>query len=195
MRSRHASIAFVDFSLRNDVKLADFISQQSALILADWVSFAETCGAAGSAMDLGELRDHAAALLVDIVTDLRTAQTAAEQSAKSKGDAPANTTGEETAAELHGTGRAASGFSMTEMVAEFRALRASVLRLWIADSGTLTGGDLLDLMRFNEAIDQALAESVSRFADVTENTFTRNIWIGNKRIQVDPGYGLYRVDQ
>ena len=49
------------------------------------------------------------------------------------------------------------------MVSEYRALRASVIRLWSADSGTLTGADLKDLTRFNEAIDQALAESVSRF--------------------------------
>ena len=49
------------------------------------------------------------------------------------------------------------------MVSEFRALRASVLRLWTASRGTLVGDDLEDLMRFNEAIDQALAESMTRF--------------------------------
>ena len=50
------------------------------------------------------------------------------------------------------------------MIAEFRALRASVLRLWITSRGTLSDVDLQDLMRFNEAIDQAVAESVSRFS-------------------------------
>jgi hypothetical protein len=50
------------------------------------------------------------------------------------------------------------------MVSEFRALRASVLRLWTKANGTLTGADIEDLMRFNEAIDQATAESITRFA-------------------------------
>ncbi len=45
----------------------------------------------------------------------------------------------------------------------YRALRASVIRLWTAENGNLTGADLADLMRFNEAIDQALAESVTRY--------------------------------
>ena len=116
-------------------------------------------------MDRVALRDHAAAMLADIVTDLRTSQTPAEQSAKSKGELAPDGSNSDTAAEVHGAGRAESGFTTGEMVAEYRALRASVLRLWTAAQGTLTGSDLNDLMRFNEAIDQALAESVSRFSD------------------------------
>jgi hypothetical protein len=49
------------------------------------------------------------------------------------------------------------------MVSEYRALRASVTRLWIDTAGDLTRQDLDDLVRFNEAIDQALAESTARF--------------------------------
>lgn len=37
-----------------------------------------------------------------------------------------------TAAQAHGSGRAGSGFTIGQMVAEFRALRASVTRLWSA---------------------------------------------------------------
>jgi signal transduction histidine kinase len=44
-------------------------------------------------------------------------------------------------------------------------LRASVIRLWTASCGDLTGDDLQDLMRFNEAIDQALSESVRRYTE------------------------------
>jgi phosphopantetheinyl transferase (holo-ACP synthase) len=49
------------------------------------------------------------------------------------------------------------------MVSEYRALRASVIRLWTRANGSLTGADLEDLMRFNEAIDQSTAESINRF--------------------------------
>jgi len=98
-----------------------------------------------------------------IVEDLRTPQTDSEQAEKSKGNADADGGDAETAAEVHGAGRAESGFTLDAMVAEYRALRASVIRLWTDENGTLTGDDFEDLMRFNEAIDQSLAESVTRY--------------------------------
>jgi signal transduction histidine kinase len=145
------------------VRLADFIEGNIEPILAEWVTFAESCGPAGRAMDLTALRDHAAQMLQEIVTDLRTPQTDAEQTEKSKGNADSNTESADTAAEVHGSGRAESGFSVAEMVSEYRALRATVIRLWTKAEGSLTGDDLQDLMRFNEAIDQSLAESISRY--------------------------------
>ena len=145
------------------MRLADFISANTEPILSEWVAFAETCGPAGRAMDLTALRDHAAEMLAAIVADLRTPQTAHEQAEKSKGNAKADPAASDTAAEVHGAGRAESGFSVGEMVSEYRALRASVIRLWTKAEGTLTGEDLDDLMRFNETIDQALAESIDRY--------------------------------
>lgn len=145
------------------MRLADFIADNPELILTEWVEFASTCGPAGMTMDIPGLRDHAFDMLQTIVRDLRTPQTPAEQSAKSKGRAPALVDESDTAAEVHGAGRAESGFSVSEMVSEYRALRASVIRLWTKANGTLTGDDLEDLMRFNETVDQALAESTQRY--------------------------------
>ncbi len=62
------------------------------------------------------------------------------------------------------------------MVSEYRALRASVLRLWTRSKETLTADDFEDLTRFNETIDQSLAESVGRFATDLEKA--REIFIG-----------------
>ena len=145
------------------MRLADFIEKNIGLILADWVRFAESSGPAGRIMDLEALRDHASQMLEAIVTDLRTPQTDTEQTEKSKGNADSTPESDDTAAEVHGSGRAESGFSVGEMTSEYRALRASVIRLWTRAQGSLTGADLEDLMRFNEAIDQALAESISRY--------------------------------
>jgi signal transduction histidine kinase len=145
------------------VRLADFIATNTEPILAEWVAFAKTVGPAGQAMDLTGLRDHALAMLEGIVADLRTPQTASEQTEKSKGNAQREDASPDTAAEVHGAGRAESGFTVGEMVSEYRALRASVIRLWTRASGTLCGDDLEDLMRFNEAIDQAQAESLTRY--------------------------------
>ena len=145
------------------MRLADFIENNTDEILSEWVSFAESCGPAGGQMDIEGLRDHAVEMLANIVIDLRTPQTGAEQTHKSKGRADSGDSDDDTAAEIHGADRAESGFSVGQMVSEYRALRASVIRLWTKASGTLTGDDLEDLTRFNEAIDQALAESITRY--------------------------------
>ena len=145
------------------MRLGDFIEKNCEPILKEWVAFAKSCGPAGSTMDTAALRDHALQMLQTIIVDLRTPQTRDEQSEKSKGNADGNEGGPDTAAEVHGAGRAGSGFTVGEMVAEYRALRASVIRLWTRENGSLTGGDLDDLTRFNEAIDQALAESITRY--------------------------------
>lgn len=55
-------------------------------------------------------------------------------------------------------------------MSEYRALRASVIRLWMDTCETLGETEVLDMVRFNEAIDQALAESVVRYtADLDES--------------------------
>jgi signal transduction histidine kinase len=146
------------------LRLADFIDSNSSAIIAEWVTFAESCGPVGHAMDIKGLRDHALEMLQHIAVDLRTPQTKTEQADKSKGKSDPSTNDPDSAAAVHGAGRAESGFTVGEMVSEYRALRASVIRLWTAAAGTLNGDDLQDLMRFNEAIDQALAESVTRYA-------------------------------
>ncbi|MHB1222667.1 MAG: ATP-binding protein [Gemmatimonadaceae bacterium] len=148
---------------RSAVRLADFIETNSEPILAEWVAFAATCGPVGSTLDLAGLEDHALDMLRIIVADLRTPQTPAEQAAKSRGDEDPGPGDVDTAAEVHGAERAESGFTIAEMVSEYRALRASVIRLWTNAIGSLTAGHLEDLMRFNEAIDQALAESITRY--------------------------------
>jgi hypothetical protein len=57
---------------------------------------------------------------------------------------------------------ARSGFDINLLVAEYRALRASVLRLWI-DATPLDEQGVEDVIRFNEAIDQAIVESVGHY--------------------------------
>lgn len=147
------------------MRLAEFVETNSEPILLEWVAFAKSCAPAAKLMDEAALRDHASEMLKVIVADLRTAQTATEQSEKSKGNADTTPAEPDTPAEEHGAGRAWSGFSVGEMVSEYRALRASVIRLWIRSCGTLSGIDLDDLVRFNEAIDQAIAESIARYTE------------------------------
>src|SRR5688572_29317583 len=151
------------FRIESQLQLSEFILANRQPILAEWESFARSCTPASGSMDIAALADHANAMLTAIAKDLQTAQGGVEQAEKSKGNAPAEVDGQTTAAEEHGAGRAESGFTVEQMVAEFRALRASVIRLWTKELSKLGPDNIEDLTRFNEAIDQALAESVSRY--------------------------------
>lgn len=150
------------------LRLADFILANREPILVEWEAFARTCLPAGGTMDVRAARDHASEMLTVIAADLARAQDAGASIAKSKGQRDAADADPATAAGEHGAARADSGFTIAQMLAEFRALRASVIRLWAHEKGELAGADVDDLTRFNEAVDQALAESVTRFDEGME---------------------------
>lgn len=151
-------------------RLADFIEANREAILTEWEEFARSCLPASEAMTVLDLRDHAADILEAIALDLREYQGAVEQHEKSQGRGERVLRGVLTAAEIHGDLRAASGFSADQTISEFRALRASVLRLWAEAIREAAAADLLDITRFNEAIDQALAESMTRFSQQIEES-------------------------
>lgn len=144
------------------MKLSQFIRESTDRIISEWEVFARSCLPAANAMDLDERRDHVAGLLQAISEDLETPQSKREQSEKAAGNDDAHVDSY-TASNAHGTDRAASGYTVGQMVAEFRSLRASVLRLWAEAQGDSDRADLVEVTRFNEAIDQLLAESIAKF--------------------------------
>lgn len=155
------------------MRLSTFIRANREAIMTEWEAFARTCAPASDIMNIEELRDHASEMLTDFACDLDEPQDAGAQARKSKGLAPDDDVAA-TSAEYHGAGRAESGFTVEQMISEYRALRASVIRLWVRAQGELTGAEVEDLTRFNEAIDQALAESVTRYTedlDQSKETF------------------------
>ena len=144
--------------------LSRFITQNMEAIVTEWQVFATTMEPAASTMSALALRDHAKPILLDIAKDLESSQTALAQSDKSKGLAPPLST-RETAAATHGALRHVSGFDLNQLGAEYRALRASVIRLWTKSEHSQTDSAVFeDMIRFNEAVDQAVAESTSRYA-------------------------------
>ena len=156
------------------MRLADFIEANTGRILDDAVTFATTQTPDGVRFDLKTLRNDIPLILKAIVLDLRTAQTPDQQREKAEGKAPASV-GPESAATSHGRSRADDGFGVNQMIAEYRALRASVLRLWAAEEA-LAAGSIEDMIRFNEAIDQAVAESLAEFARTVESW--RHVFLG-----------------
>lgn len=161
------------------MRLHKFISSNTEAILKEWEDFARSNQPSGGEMEVTELRDHARDLLNNIVRDMATAQTEQERKKKSHGKNTATDADTDTAAEVHADERLGAGFPISLLVAEYRALRASVLRLWFQGETTRQheyADEMEDLIRFNEAIDQALAESVARYTEaVSENS---DIFVG-----------------
>jgi signal transduction histidine kinase len=157
------------------MRLADFILRDMERILVQWEAFAVTLLPAAARMDSLALRDHARALLEAVVADLSTPQTLEAQAQKAWGRAPQLADAPHTAAHTHAILRAQSGFDINQLAAEYRALRASVLALWMDDC-LPEGPHVGDIIRFNEAIDQAIAESVRSFSAEVERA--RNLFLG-----------------
>ncbi|WP_251031828.1 sensor histidine kinase [Paraburkholderia strydomiana] len=106
---------------------------------------------------------------------MRESQNAAQQEAKSRGDDRDPRSAFNRVAHLHADDRLSHGFAIDDVVAEFRALCATVLRQW----QKCAPGDaeaFQEMIRFNEAIDQVLAESVLRYAQRT--TRIRDLFSG-----------------
>ncbi len=131
------------------MRLADFILRDMEAILVQWEVFAATLLPAAADMQSLALRDHAQAILEAVAKDLRTSQTREAQAEKSKGRAPKLIDATETAAQTHALLRARGGFNINQMAAEYRALRASVLRLWM-DECQPDAPHLNDIIRFND---------------------------------------------
>lgn len=159
------------------MRLHQFISANIESILKEWEDFARVNQPPGRELKAIELRDHAQEMLNNIVRDMNTAQTELERETKSQGNSPNSSV--DTAAEVHADERLGAGFSIKLLVAEYRALRATVLRLWFREQAPRqedSDNEVEDLIRFNEAIDQALAESVARYSEaVIENS---DIFVG-----------------
>jgi len=155
------------------MRLSDFILKNIEPILQTWEDFARSLETPGTPLDREDLRDHAHAMLLAIADDLRNTQSSQEQAEKSKGHDPQNDT---TAANVHALSRLLSGFTIEQVVAEFRALRASVIKQWVNDASKKADIDVEDMIRFNEAIDQALARSVGSYTEAVQAS--RNVFLG-----------------
>lgn len=161
----HANvIALTDTSPKTAGKrLPAFIRNNTAEIVREWETFARTLVPSADGMSPRALRDHIHQILTFIMLDMASYQTPTEQTAKSHGEK--RQTKPVTAAQTHAAVRFAGGFDIGQMASEYRALRASVLKLWSNMGPAFDAQDIADMIRFNESIDQELAESVNFYTD------------------------------
>jgi signal transduction histidine kinase/ActR/RegA family two-component response regulator len=166
------------------MRLAEFILANIEPILSEWESFARSIWPAAlndPATDPSHLRDHAEEILRSTAADMASDQTALEQTDKSKGhgNETAGSGRVDRASEKHGSDRVGSGFELWAVVAEYRALRASVIRLWQESCPEPDRRDLNDLTRFSEAIDQSLTEGVRSYTEQVKRD--REALLGNEQ--------------
>ncbi|MEP7243466.1 MAG: HAMP domain-containing sensor histidine kinase [Gammaproteobacteria bacterium] len=151
-----------------------FIDQHMDEIMAEWVSFARTLDSSAEEMTLLQLRDHAEAMLRSIARDIDSHQTRGEQYEKSRGNSRGEVMGS-SAASIHGAQRHQNNFTLLQLSAEFRALRATVLRLWLPRVSVLSADTIREMIRFNEGIDQALVESIGTYS--ARSDYTRELFL------------------
>ena len=157
------------------MRLSHFITGNLDAILNDWIAFARVQLPAAANMDETALLDHGRLILEKIVSDMRRPQGDIERQTKSEGRSVSASASIGVPSRVHGRQREHQGFQVQQMVAEYRALRATVLRLWSADSTSVQVQDLEDVTRFNEAVDQAIAESLEAF--VAEVDKSRDLFL------------------
>ena len=158
------------------LRLADFIRQEMDAVIVEWVAFAKSHVPAGASMTQLALQDHIKEILNFIADDLESPQSGPEQVKKSKGDGPVETQIHHSVSEIHAALRLNDGFNIDQMVSEYRALRASVVKQWVARKQPMADTDINDLTRFHEAIDQSIAESVSEYTHLIDHS--RNLFLG-----------------
>lgn len=154
--------------------LAEFIRKDMDGILDEWIAFARTIPAAAP-LNRKALRNDAREILSRIAIDMEKEQSEPMRFARSQGTEDTQRDGRDSAAQSHAGARLLEGFTLPDMVSEYRALRASVVRRWIAQRSPAPEA-LTEITRFHEGIDQALAESTKRFTDKLDRA--RELFMG-----------------
>jgi hypothetical protein len=139
--------------------LSDFIEANLEGLIDDWTKFARELSPKGSHFTEEQLSDAARELLTAIAADMRHPQNASQQQEKSHGSRPDPDSAFNQLGRGHADDRQSHGFEINALIGEYRALRASVLKRWQATC-QLDSSALQEMIRFNEAIDQMVAESV-----------------------------------
>lgn len=157
------------------MNLAEYIESNLDRLVAEWESFARTVEPPALTMSQADLKNWATQLLLAVAAEMRTQQTSTEQKRKSKGMSPRHAPALTEHSRIHAVERLHQGFSLNQLVSEYRALRASVVRLWTSEH-TDAPDALSQLIRFDEAIDQSLTESVHQYSTRLERA--RDLFVG-----------------
>ncbi len=151
--------------------IAQMIRDNLDALAQEFVQAARQAAPAAAALDTLALEDSVRELLLAMAIDLESEQSNQQQVDKSQGQLPGNAPQLTLHAHAHAARRLEQGFTVDQLHAEFRALRASLSRRLQA-----MNADLSDVIRLNEAVDQALLESMSWYGAQVE--LARKLFLG-----------------
>jgi len=159
------------------MRLHEFIPKNMETILQEWEEFARDIWP-GDLPNVRILRDHAEEMLNAVVADMQSPQTKHQQREKSTGNARQSVGSKsiDSSSTRHAVSRVDSGFDLRALVSEYRALRASILHLWSLEPDLSSDEKIADMTRFNEAVDQLLAESIVSYSERVDHS--REIFLG-----------------
>mgnify|MGYP003651952256 CR=1 FL=1 len=158
------------------MNLVTFLSKNKNQIVEEWIEFAMDNIDLTSKMNRKEVKDHVREILQRIIEDMGSLQTTEEQKIKSHGNKKLESF-DMRAASDHGEQRLGFGFDFMQLSSEFRALRASVLRLWAEKIREENWEmDFHDMIRFNEIIDEIWVISLKGFQDKLDES--KNLFLG-----------------
>jgi signal transduction histidine kinase len=143
------------------MQLSEFILTNIEPIAREWEEFAKTCTPAAIGMTRSAILDDVTQILEAVANDMEQPQTPAEQDAKGMGQRLSDSLGRVAAS--HVGLRIDSRFDLAQIVSEYRAMRASVLRLWSSSRREGLSDETMAVIRFDEAIDQSIAEIVPTY--------------------------------
>jgi len=155
--------------------LSTYIEKEIEAIVSEWARQASRLAGEGNALTEIELRNTGIGMLSSFAIDMRTAQGGAGQAAKSRGQLADAPSAVKDVAQEHAEYRLSQGFSLDDIIAEYRALRATVLRLWQTTNPSGSHA-IQQMIRFNEAVDEALTEAAREHQKRTEKV--RNLLSG-----------------
>lgn len=155
------------------MRLSEFIKANSEQIIREWEGFARTLSG-GAGLPRWVLRDHAEAIIKYIAENMEERQFTSEEIAKAQGEGPSGPI--ERVAAVHVGLRIESGFDLVEIIAEYRALRSCVPRLWRTSDPESFAAGAAEIVRLGEAIDQNIAEAIPYYEE-RENHY-RDRFIG-----------------
>jgi signal transduction histidine kinase len=157
------------------MRLSAFIGENLEAIMAQWESYAREIQPPPGRLSREELRDSVRSALEVIADDMRVDEDSLEQYRRSHGQSTLHRRISEVA-RAHASDRMLQGFKINQIAAEFRALRASVSSMWLAESGPIDRDAVLELVRFGEGVDQLMTESTEFYAETLERA--RGLFMG-----------------
>ncbi len=146
------------------MRLSEFIRTGPDAIECEWEKFTRTLTPFAPTSNFSISSYDLRGILRAIADDMESPQTSAQQREKSQSKA-AYEHALDRITGAHASMRLDSGFGLEHVVAEYRALRASVLWLWSETNPSNEEQHVDDVILFDETIDQAIAEVTRRFAD------------------------------